>query len=251
VAFGDDTGSTVGRVVLRLAKLPVAAAPRADRSEQVEVPVRMSVPARRWFVVGCVCLVWSSAKRKDRDERVGDRARRSGARTESAGAWLVSAPHGAHSRGGEVMVWFPDAKDEFPTFDEAVNALIQRKRDVQWFVEKMGMVSLRTEMEVRFAWSLLKVLGATTPAKATAEHYAGSRLHPDDCAFAESNVLESAYAFGMNASPESPDTPLVFADVPELVRGFNAGADFRAEMEEMERCTRCNDPEAEACQFHQ
>jgi hypothetical protein len=149
------------------------------------------------------------------------------------------------------MIWFPEAKEEFPSFEEALGALAQRKRDGRWFVAKMGLVSLRTEMEVRVTWALLTVLGATTRATALGADVPTSGLHPDDCAYAVSSVLETAYAFGMNATPQSPDTPLLFADVPELTRNFQAGVSFRAEMDEMERCTSCNDPEAQACPFHQ
>lgn len=149
------------------------------------------------------------------------------------------------------MIRFPDGQDEFPSFEVALKALASRSRDGRWFVEKMGLVSLRTEMEVRVAWALLTVLGATSRATMLGEDAHASGLHPDDCAYAVSSVLETAHAFGMNATPASPDTPLLFADVPELTCNFEAGVSFRAEVDDMDRCTTCNDPEAQACPLHQ
>lgn len=65
------------------------------------------------------------------------------------------------------------------------------------------------------------------------------------------NVAYEAQAMGVrDYQAGEMSAPVMFRDEPFLLTAWESGQDFAAELEEMSRCSGCQDPELPMCPFH-
>lgn len=75
--------------------------------------------------------------------------------------------------------------------------------------------------------------------------------HPEKAEYDLMEVMMDAEALGRrdyHAGLTEP--PVMFADEPLLLKAWEAGQDGAAELDEMEHCAGCNNPELPLCPFH-